>query len=370
LKNKYVKVMFGNKSSANGFEYKENEISVAEKWDPSQIEPSEMGGFNFSVENKILRYLVRGDTLCDVELPEDAEVVDCPNESCPHGIFRANKIIVRNLRPMTDELAMNFYRKADLPEKSFYKSLAGCCLRGYETTSMAILREKVNEKNINLVISEVDDYLKPSTYWDKRGNEELTNKIYSYLKEIQDSRLITIHLDRLPYIKQITNDKVINLTGQSGSGKSYYAKEHFSSDDYLIIDTDDIFSEHRFLKATGMNKELGEMFRKKYEILPSLFDDFDLIYKEILKYCDNIGKTIVIDSAQFHCIKDVDLLKGKIIIIRTSIDTCYNRCIERYKNNNPNATKDELTKYSEKKKPIYKWYKYTNEFILKIDDKK
>jgi hypothetical protein len=128
-----------------------------------------------------------------------------------------------------------------------------------------------------------------------------------------------------------------------------------------------VLSEKRFLKSDGINKELGEMFRNKYETLPNLADDFDLIYKEILEYCKDINKTIVIDCAQFHCIKDISILKGKIIIIRTDIDTCYKRCIERFKLNNPNATKDKIEKFSEKKKPLYKWYKYTNDFIKKID---
>ena len=53
---------------------------------------------------------------------------------------------------------------------------------------------------------------------------------------------ITLDIDKEPYIKVLSNDKVINLTGQSGSGKSTYAKENFNSNEYLIIDTDDIFS--------------------------------------------------------------------------------------------------------------------------------
>ena len=178
---------------------------------------------------------------------------------------------------------------------------------------------------------------------------------------------ISLYVDKEPYVKTLTADKIINLTGQSGSGKSTYAKEHFNSSEYLIIDTDDVLSEKRFINSSGINKELGEFFRKKYEILPNLADDFDLIYKDILEYCKNINKIIVIDCAQFHCIKDVNLLKGKIIIIRTSICTCYNRCIERYKKNNPNATLEEIQKFAEKKKPIFKWYKFSNEFILKVD---
>ena len=126
---KYLKVMFGNKGV--NFEYKIDEVNIADSWNPNTYEPKEMGGFNFSTEDKILRWLVRGDTIYDVIIPDDAEIIDCPSESAPHGVFRSNKIILTNPRPMTDELAMNFYLKSDLPEKSYYKSLAGVAIRGY-----------------------------------------------------------------------------------------------------------------------------------------------------------------------------------------------------------------------------------------------
>ena len=187
LKNqKYVKVMFGTTSGANGFEYKENVVNVADNWNPSEIEPDRMGGFNFSVEDKILRYLVRGDTICDVIVPDDAEIIDCPSESCPHGVFRANKIIITNVRPMTDEMAMEFYKKANLLEKSFYKSLAGCAIRGYKNTALKIIEDKVNTNNIDLVISEVDDFLKPGYYWDKKGNDNVIKEVYSCLMKIKN----------------------------------------------------------------------------------------------------------------------------------------------------------------------------------------
>lgn len=179
--------------------------------------------------------------------------------------------------------------------------------------------------------------------------------------------LIDLEIDKEPYIKELTKDKIINLTGQSGSGKSYYAKQTFNSDEYLIIDTDDIFSEKRFKNSVGINKELGEMFRKNYNILPNCIDNFDLIYKEILDFCKGLEKTIIIDCATFHCIKNVKLLRGKMIVLRTSINTCYKRCIERFKNNNPNYTEEELNAYAERKKNIFKWYKYSNDFIQKID---
>jgi shikimate kinase len=176
-----------------------------------------------------------------------------------------------------------------------------------------------------------------------------------------------LYVDKEPYIKYLTDDKIINLTGQSGSGESTYARENFNISEYLIVDTDEILSEHRFENSKGINKELGEYFRKKYKQLPNCGDDFDLIYTEILEYCKKYNKTIVIDCAQFHCIKNINLLKGKIIILRTCIDTCYNRTIIRFKINNPNYTNEKLEKYMEKKKAIFKWYKFSNEFIEKID---
>ena len=98
-----------------------------------------------------------------------------------------------------------------------------------------------------------------------------------------------------------------------------------------------------------------------------LITDFDYCYKEILNYFGNTDKTIVIDSGQYRNIKDISLLKGKIIIMRTSVDTCYKRCIERFEKKFPNATDEEKRKYINKKKEMYKWYKSLNDFILKVD---
>ncbi|NLD78986.1 MAG: hypothetical protein GX641_01450 [Mollicutes bacterium] len=186
---KYIRVMFGTTSGANGFEFKENEVNIAENWNPKEKEPDLMGGFNFSVEDKILRYLVRGDTVCDVTVPKDAEIIDCPSESCPHGIFRANKIIISNIRPMTDEIAMDFYIKSNLPEKSYYKSFAGCAVRGYKNTTTAIIKDRVNKDNINIAIAEFEDFVKPGYYWDKKGDENFVNKVREYLYNIKNKNV-------------------------------------------------------------------------------------------------------------------------------------------------------------------------------------
>lgn len=364
---KFIKVMFGNKGA--NFEYKIGEVNEATVWNPNADKGREFGGFNYCSEECILRWLHRGDTLYDIEIPKDAEVVKLEGATT---IYRSNKIIITNPRPMTDELALEFYKISNIPEKSYYKALGAVAIMNYKNTAMKILREKINEKNIDEVLEEWNDFINHGGNNDRKDSNETVNMIQRMLLEIKSNLLISINVDKEPYIKQLTNDRVINLTGQSGSGKSYYAKENFNSEDYEIIDTDDIFSDKRFLESTGLNKKLGEYFRNKYQKLPNLSDDFDLIYNEIINYCKNIDKTIVIDCAQFHCCKDINILKGKIVIIRTCIDTCYkrtiNRWIENHKERKWDYTEEEFNKYKEKKKSIYDWYIGSNEFIKKVDE--
>ena len=174
---KFLKVMFGTTSGANkDVHYKLDKINVTDRWNPNALSPKKMGGFNFSTEEKILRWLVRGDTLYDVEIPKDAEVVNCPSKSAPNGVFRSNKIILHNPRTVTDDIAMKLYLKSKLPEKSYYKSLAGCAIRGYKNTCFKIIEDKVNKNNIDLVLSEIYDFISPY-------NEEESNDLLKLVLE-------------------------------------------------------------------------------------------------------------------------------------------------------------------------------------------
>ena len=110
----FVRVMDGLKSNAGGFEYKLDEVNIAKNWKPNKVEPEKMGGFNFGTEDKILRWLHRGDTLYDVIIPEDAEIICCDEEK---GIYRSNKIIVTNPRTLTDDLVIELYKKTMLSDK-------------------------------------------------------------------------------------------------------------------------------------------------------------------------------------------------------------------------------------------------------------
>ena len=184
---KYVKVMYGTTSSANKkFNYKINEVNISKNWNPLAKTPEEMGGFNFSTEDQILRWLIRGDTIYDVEIPSDAEVIDCPNKSTLHGVFRSNKIILHNPRIITDDMALDLYKKSKLPEIAYYKSLAICAIKGYKKTCLQIINDKVTKQNIDLVLSEINDFVSP--YQNSVTNKDKIKtyeEIIKILKEIK-----------------------------------------------------------------------------------------------------------------------------------------------------------------------------------------
>lgn len=71
---KYLRLMDGEKSNAGGFKIEVGKVVKADNWNPKVTNPKKMVGFNFSTEYKIIRWIHRGDTLYDVEIPEDAEV--------------------------------------------------------------------------------------------------------------------------------------------------------------------------------------------------------------------------------------------------------------------------------------------------------
>ncbi len=156
---KYLKLVDGLKSNANGFEYKIGEINVAETWNPSTFDPVLMGGFNFSTDNKILRWIHRGDTIYDVEIPDDAEIIDCPSSNCPHGVFRSNKIILLNPRKVTEDMVMDLYKKSDLPQKTYYQCIVVALFKNYVNVAKQIIKDKVNKDNINDCINEFERFV-------------------------------------------------------------------------------------------------------------------------------------------------------------------------------------------------------------------
>lgn len=352
---KYVRVMDGLKSNAGGFEYKLNEVNVAEKWNPKKLDPEEMGGFNFGTEDKILRWLHRGDTIYDVIIPEDAEVVKVDDEK---GIYRANKIIVTNPRTITDDMVIELCEKNTLSNKIIAQCLLTLVWKNRIEISKYIIKDRVNPDNVKEIFEEFLNYA-----GDKNLAFESTQEIYTILKEIQSPLDISTYVDKEPYTKDLSEDKIINITGESGSGKSYYTNKYINDDNYIIIDTDLIIGDRPTTNQECL--KIRELFKDQPKDI--LITNFDECYLKILDYYKNNNKIIIIDSAQYRNIKDYSILKGKLIVIRTSINTCYERVLSRWKNINKEYTEEEYNKYAERKKGMFKWYKGLNRFLENID---
>ena len=174
---KFVKVMYGTTSGAKSdFEYKLNEVNISNNWNPKAESEKDFGGFNYCDEKCILRWLHRGDTIYDVEVPEDAENIRLDGATT---IYRTNKIIVKNPRKVDDDLALHFYEISEIPEKSYYKALGAVTIMNYEKTAKAILRYKVNKDNIELVLEEWNNFI-------EHGGKNDRKDLIGLVKEIDD----------------------------------------------------------------------------------------------------------------------------------------------------------------------------------------
>ena len=180
--NKYVRVMDDLKSNAGGFEYKLSEINVSDSWNPEAHSGKEFGGFNFTTESCILRWLHRGSTIYDVELPEDAQTVKIEGATV---LFRTNKIIVKNPRKVDDDLALHYYEISNIPEKSYYKALGAVAVMNYKKTALKILKDKVNKNNINEVLKEWNEFIDHDGKNDRKDSNETVKLIERMLLEIK-----------------------------------------------------------------------------------------------------------------------------------------------------------------------------------------
>lgn len=189
---KYIRLMDDTKSNAGGFEFKLGEVNIAKIWNTTTYNPTIMGGFNFSTEEKILRWIHRGDTVYDVELPDDAEVIDCPSKNCPHGVFRTNKIILNNPRKVNEDMVLDFYKKSDLLDNTYYQCLVVLLYKNYVNVAKQIIKDRINEDNIDDCIKEFERMItdkhdgnvyefKYEELWDE------AKEIYNILLKIKNS---------------------------------------------------------------------------------------------------------------------------------------------------------------------------------------
>ena len=185
MKNKkFLKVMFNTTSGARSdFKYEIDKVNVSDNWNPNAKNGKDFGGFNYATEDCILRWLHRGDTIYDVEIPKDAENIKLESATT---IYRTNKIIIRNPRKIDDDLALHLYKVSKIPEKSYYKALAAVSVMNYRKTAYAILKDKVNKDNIKIVLEEWNDFISHGGKNDRKNGNTLVAEINEELNKINE----------------------------------------------------------------------------------------------------------------------------------------------------------------------------------------
>lgn len=182
-------------------------------------------------------------------------------------------------------------------------------------------------------------------------------------------------IDRGIYYKKLSNDNVINITGEGGSGKSTLANEYRNDDDYLIVDYDLILLNP---DVGTIEYELKQMLLKKYGTtlfeniskvgIEKVKENFTTMYYEIINYLSNRNKTIVLDGTQLRFINDVKIIKGEFVALRTSLQTCVSRSVKRFIEKNPQVTAEQIEEYTKKRTNILRQLNpMMNELLTRVD---
>ena len=79
-------------------------------------------------------------------------------------------------------------RESILPEKSYFKAMAGCSVRGYMNTAIRIFTDKVNKENFELTFNEFKDFMIPNekNTFNEEYLDENTKKIYDMFIELKN----------------------------------------------------------------------------------------------------------------------------------------------------------------------------------------
>ena len=88
---------------------------------------------------------------------------------------------------------MELYLNSTLPEISYFKAMTACAICGYINTALKVCEDKVNKENVDIAISELENFC-------KRREEE------NYITNILAIESIKMLYDKLKQIKNMNNN--------------------------------------------------------------------------------------------------------------------------------------------------------------------
>lgn len=141
---------------------------------------------------------------------------------------------------------------------------------------------------------------------------------------------INLFKDKPDYIKKLTDDEIINVTGSVGSGKSTYGSKYRNNKDYIVIGFDSISSDNDPNTMNDDIKDLREVLLKKYKKLNLNKIEY---YDDIVEFIKSKDKKGIIEGGEIANINFISKLKGTVIVKRTARFKCFYRAAYRdYKN--------------------------------------
>ena len=140
----------------------------------------------------------------------------------------------------------------------------------------------------------------------------------------------------------LTDDNIINITGIMGSGKTTLAREIRSNTDFEMISLDWMFGAS--LKNRPENiKKLSDDFEKKYPD-KNRYKYANVIYNYLI---NSLSDNKIFEGKHIYKYIDSSLLKGTLIIKRTSLINSYKRAFKRDMNNKIKEYKRKEIKFSQ-----------------------
>lgn len=179
---KYYRVIQTIKEYKDGKRFPIDEVVVADKAiDLNATESIEMGGFCVSTYNYAFRWLIRGDTLCEVKIPEDSKFYKTVSEN---DVYVCEKMILTNPKKIDDNFAMELYKISTLNEFSYFRAMTACAICGHINTALKVCEDRVNIQNVSIAISEFE------AFCERRKNE----KYFEDMEAIENVKLLRNHL--------------------------------------------------------------------------------------------------------------------------------------------------------------------------------
>lgn len=164
---------------------------------------------------------------------------------------------------------------------------------------------------------------------------------------------ISLFRDKEDYVKILTNDNVVNVIGTKGSGKTTSTLKYLSSDNYIVINCDRLFELPSNEKEDKELSKIRDLLKEKYETI-KMDKEFIKCYNDIIEYVFSKNRKCIIEGNVIQNISP-ELLKGKIIVKRTSIIKSYIRSVKRdYKNKYFMDLEKEKHKYLYRLTRLYK----------------